>query len=473
MSDGRVKIRSLSTGVSGLDAVLGGGLPEYSFNLIAGEPGAGKTTLAHQIVFANATDERPALYFTIVGEPTLKLLRYQQQFDFFDREKVGKSVRYHNLSDELLGGDLDAVLARIVHEVEVARAGIVVVDSFRSVSRTMEGNGTDIERFVQRLALHLTTWEVTAFLVGEYAQDEARHPVFTVADGILWLSQHLTAGMVSRKIRVVKMRGRDASPGEHGLRIGSRGVEVFPRRFPLPERQVRQGGRLGTGIPGLDEMTSGGYPRGSSVLLTGPSGSGKTSFSLRFLAEGARAGDVCAVVAFDEHPDEYVARAEGLGVDLGALIASGAVHLLPRRPLDESVDETLYAIVDLVARTGASRLVIDSLSGFEVAVGNRSDTDFRELLYRVVSAFTAADVTVVMTVESDAGSGDRPLSPRALSFLADVVVSQRYVDAEWSTTSVVSVVKMRGSAHSREVRAYTIGEGGIDIVRRAAPRPKP
>ena len=189
----RDPIQSLATGVPGFDAVLGGGLPEYSFNLIAGGPGAGKTTLAQQIVFANATEDRPALYFTVLGEPTIKMLRYQQRLSFFDPALVGSAVRYLNLSEEALEGDLRVVLDRMVAEVERATPGIVVVDSFRTLSgRPVEhahDGGISVDHFVQRLALHLTTWEVTSFLLGEYADQEQRSPVFTVADGVFWLSQ--------------------------------------------------------------------------------------------------------------------------------------------------------------------------------------------------------------------------------------------------------------------------------------------
>src|SRR5688500_8222050 len=126
----KVTIRKLPTGVQGLDEVLGGGLPEYSFNIIAGAPGCGKTTLAHQVVFANATPERPALYFTVLGEPALKMLRYQQQFRFFDPAKLNTAVRFVNLSQVVLEKDLDAVLGDIVQEVEALSPGVVVVDSF-------------------------------------------------------------------------------------------------------------------------------------------------------------------------------------------------------------------------------------------------------------------------------------------------------------------------------------------------------
>src|SRR6202161_2436684 len=114
----KVKIKQLPTGVPGLDEILGGGLPEYSFNIIAGAPGSGKTTMAHQMMFANATPERPALYFTVLGEPAIKMLRYQQQYTFFDQAKLNTAVRFINLSQVVLEKDLDAVLEEITKEIE-------------------------------------------------------------------------------------------------------------------------------------------------------------------------------------------------------------------------------------------------------------------------------------------------------------------------------------------------------------------
>src|SRR5450432_2966580 len=142
----RVSIRKLPTGVQGLDEILGGGgLPEFSFNIIAGAPGGGKTTLAHQIMFANATPGRPTLYFTVLGEPALKMLRYQQQFRFFDQASLNASVRFFNLSQTVLEGDLGAVLDEVVKEVEAAAPSLVVVDSFRTVVRKAKGGTADLE----------------------------------------------------------------------------------------------------------------------------------------------------------------------------------------------------------------------------------------------------------------------------------------------------------------------------------------
>ncbi len=131
----RVAIARLPTGVPGLDEVLGGGPPEYSCNVIAGAPGAGKTTLAHQILFNLASPARRTLYFSVIGEPALKMLRYQQQMAYFDPAKVGESIRFINLSDAVLTQSLDEVLADIVRRVEESSPDFVVLDSFHNIAR--------------------------------------------------------------------------------------------------------------------------------------------------------------------------------------------------------------------------------------------------------------------------------------------------------------------------------------------------
>src|SRR5690606_13681024 len=153
---------------------------------------------------------------------------------------VGTAVHYLNLSTEALEGDLDAVQRRISAEVERLEPGIVVVDSFRTVIRPVTGapgNDGDLQTFIQRLALHLANWEVTSFLVGEYARSESR-PVCTVADGILWLSQAVDRNSVVRKLQVLKLRGQEPMPGLHTFRVTSSGVQVFPRMRRNQEQRL-------------------------------------------------------------------------------------------------------------------------------------------------------------------------------------------------------------------------------------------
>jgi circadian clock protein KaiC len=442
----KVPIRQLPTGVPGLDAVLGGGLPEFSFNLIAGAPGSGKTTLAQQIMFALAEPGRPALYFTVLGEPPVKMLRYQQQFAFFDASKVSDSIRFINVAEEVLKGGLSQILKRIVQEVEAASPSIVVVDSFRTAVRTAERRPAgpfEMEQFVQDLGIHLTGWQATTFLVGEYVTAE----------------------------NVVKCRGQASIPGLHTFRITEGGIQVFPRvivaaeEMPEPASsgvRPRPRPRVSTGIEPLDEMLGGGIPAGYSVLVAGPSGSGKTVLATEFLAEGTRRGEPGILAVFEKRPREY-SEIVAKGKTLGRLVAEHQITVIQSRPLDLSIDETLHELTTAIRRHNARRLVIDSLSGFELALAPTFREDFRESLYRMVAALTGLGVTVMMTAELEDSYVDLRFSPHGTAFLTDAIIMQRYIELQGQLKRIIAVVKVRGSAHKKELRAFEITEDGIVV----------
>jgi circadian clock protein KaiC len=467
----KVSIRTLPTGVPGLDEILGGGLPEFSFNMIAGAPGSGKTTLAHQIMFANATPERPALYFTVLGEPAIKMLRYQQQFEFFDQTKLNTSVRFINLSQVVLDHDLNAVLEEIIKEVEAASPGIVVVDSFRTVVRKVQSGASDIELqgFIQRLALNLTSWQATTFLIGEYDEGEIRdNPVFTVADGLFWLSQQVERNSIVRKMQIKKSRGQASVPGLHTFRITDGGLQTFPRTLGLTgsEQKARGSRRLSCGIPKLDEMMGGGIPEGDSLLVAGSSGTGKSLMGTQFIVEGLRQGESGIVAMFEERPDEYAERAASFGLDLKTPQKEGKLKLLYIRPLDLSVDETVREIIDTVKEMGAKRLVIDSLAGFEMALAPGFRTDFRESLYRMIGALTRTGVTILSTVEIQEVFTGFALSSYAISFLSDDILRLRFVSIDGQHRKMMVVIKMRRSAHSIDMREFEITSEGLVIGER-------
>jgi circadian clock protein KaiC len=474
----RVPIVRLDTGVPGLDEALGGGLPEFSFNLVAGGPGAGKTTLVHQICFALATPERPALYIiTILGEPPIKLLRYQQQFEFFDAAKVNTSLRFVSIAHEVLEGGLGKILEKIVQEVEATHPSLVVVDSFRSVIRASQvpelNEELSLQAFVQRLALQLTTWQATTFLVGEYQDSEKEdNPIFTVADGILWLKQSVERNSVVRKLQVVKIRGQAPVPGMQTFRITNKGVQVFPR-LPIPS-EVSAGDmnqiavtstkidRLSTGVHGLDALMGGGIPVGSSLLVAGPSGSGKTVLSMQFLSEGVERQQPGLLAVFEKRPSDYL-KTSPLGLTVAKQIREGTVHVMYLRPLDLSLDETLEEVRTVVLAHGVKRVVIDSLSGLELALAPGFREDFRETLHRMVAMLTAMGITLLLTVEMVDSYIDLRFSPHGTAFLTDGILLQRYLELDGQIKRMIAIVKLRGSQHSKELRLYEVTNEGLVI----------
>lgn len=465
----KVNIRRLKTGVPGLDNLMGGGLPEFSFNLIAGTPGSGKTTLAHQMMFSLANPDQRALFFTVLGEPALKMLRYQQQFPFFNMEKLNDSIKFVNLSADLLEGDFERVLDRIDEEVENFSPSFVFVDSFRSVVQSasnMEKGQFELQKFVQHLGMHMTNWQATTFLIGEYLVPESESsPVFTVADGILWLTQNMHRNSMVRKMQVVKMRGQAQAPGLHTFRIGDKGIQVYPRAMIKQTSEVEseiedsiKEQRIPMGISKLDDMLGGGLPAGYSLLVVGPSGSGKTILATEFLAEGVSRGEPGVIAAFEKSPSQLLGNKK-----LYSLFSAGHVGVINTRALDLSIDETLHDLIDMINKMKAKRVVIDSLSGFELALAPEFSEDFRGSLYRMIAELTSMGVSILMTSELEDRYTDLRFSPFGSAFLADAIIVQRYIEIKSQFKRVISVVKVRGSNHSKDIRLFDVTDEGILI----------
>ena len=460
----KVAIRRLATGVPGLDEVLGGGLPEFSFNLIAGPAGCGKTTLAHQLMFALASRQRPALYLTLHGEPLLKMLRYQQQFSFFDTESVNHSVFFLDVADDTLEGNLDKVLARIVADVEKHGPAFLFVDSFRSAVLTAASSGNargTLQHFIQRLGMLMTSWQATTFLIGEYAGDDDTHPVLTVADGLIWLHQSIQRNSMVRKMQIVKMRGQSTLSGLHTFRIDQAGLTIFAPVQPthaLPwEAPAAKRARVLMGVPLLDDMMGGGLPRGYSLLVAGPSGAGKSILAEAFLIEGARSGENGVIAVFEQHATRLRNAA------LETLIEEGRVELVESRATDLSINEVILLLIGAIRRLNATRVVIDSLSGFELALAPTFRDDFRESLARLVDALSAIGVSTLMISELEDRYTDLRFSPHGTAFLTDAIIVQRYVELDSRLRRVMAVAKVRGSPHSDELRLFSIDDAGIHI----------
>jgi circadian clock protein KaiC len=289
--------------------------------------------------------------------------------------------------------------------------------------------------------------------------------VLTVADGLIWLRQSVERNTVVRKMQIMKMRGQPTLPGLHTFRITHSGIEVFAPAQVLGRSRAESqtsplNHRLSMGVPRLDEMLGGGLPRGYSILVAGPSGSGKSILAAAFLAEGARCGETGVIAAFERSPNL------SYNANLSHLIGTDLVGLIDSRAPDLSIDEIVWLILCEIRKRKAQRVVIDSLSGFELAIAPTFRAEFRESLARLVSALTTEGVSVLMTSELEDRYTDLRFSPYGTAFLTDAIIVQRYIEVDSQLRRMMAVVKVRGSAHSHDLREFTITDDGICIGER-------
>lgn len=453
----------LTSGTARLDTVLGGGLPQDAISLVIGLPGSGKTILAQQSVFANATPDRPALYLSTVSEPLEKILRFGETLAFFDATAVGTSVIYDGLAEVLGDGGLSGMLDKVKDLIRTHRPGMLVIDSFKALRPYAEDAG-DFRRFLYHLAAMLSAYPVTSLWIGEYGEDEvAAAPECAVADAIIALDTTRTAEREARWLHVMKLRGGSYRSGEHAYRISSDGIAVFPRLADPREDGDYELGRerVSSGIGAIDDMLADGYWPGATTLVAGPTGIGKTLMGLHFVFNGARAGEHGLIATLQENPTQVERTARSFGWSL----TDDNVTLLYRSPVDLYLDEWVYELLETVESTGATRVLIDSLGDLQSASSDL--TRFREYTYSLMHRFSRRGVSMMMTYEVPDLFGLGQLTEDGSSHLADNVVLLQYQDAEAAVARTITVLKTRASDHDPRVREFRITGDGIVLATRS------
>jgi circadian clock protein KaiC len=446
-----------SSGDERLDSVLGGGLPANAVNMIIGLPGSGKTILAEQFMFHNASAQRPGVYLSTVSEPLDKILRYGEALDFFDPRTIGTSVFFDDLGQTLNSGGLDDALAHVRVVITERRPGVIAIDSFKALS-AYAANPQVFRRFLHELAGILTALPTTAFWVGEYGQAEiGTAPEFAVADAIISLTTRREAERAIRHLEVLKLRGTGFMSGEHAYRIAHDGLHVFPRlaeSVPLEAYEL-QPERISSGIPAIDEMLADGYWPGASTMIAGPSGSGKTLMGLHFIFNGAAAGQPGIIATLQENTTQL----DRIVNSFGWTLANHAVELMYRSPVDLYLDEWFYELLEVMERTRARRVFIDSLGDLRRAAVD--ELRFREYLYTLLQHCANQQISVMMSQEVPALFGISHVSEDGISHLSDNVILLQFVPRDAQLHRAVTVLKTRASRHDPDVREFKITREGI------------
>ncbi len=447
----------VGSGSKRLDSIFMGGLIRNGINLIMGLPGSGKTILAQQYVFHNATPEGPGIYLSTVSEPLEKILRYGQTLSFFDHRAVGSSVFYEDLGRPLNESGLPGVLEYLTTLIKERRPGIIVMDSFKAIHPYAEHNG-DFRRFLHELAGRLSAVPMTSFWVGEYSLEEVvEAPEFAVADAIVSLTTERTAERELRVAQVLKLRGSGFLSGKHAYRLSNEGLEVFPRLADPVERSSYEltSGRVSSGIPVLDEMLTDGYFPGASTLVAGPSGSGKTLMALHFVFSGAELGEPGLIATLQENPTQLQRIAHGFDWSLD----HPKIEVMYRTPVDNYLDEWVHDLLDMIEATGARRVMIDSLGDLRAAVTD--ELRFREYVYSLLQRLSRQQVSVMMTQEVPELFGVTRLSEYGISHLSDNVVLLQFLRGESQVKRAITVLKTRASEHDPRIRQFEITSEGF------------
>jgi circadian clock protein KaiC len=448
----------LPTGTAGLDLVLGGGLPAGSLVIVAGPPGSGKTILAQQICFANATSERRALYYTTWSEPHDKLIRHLEPFSFFDAAALGERIEFLHLAELMSsdGGGIDAVAAEILRQTFETRPAVVVIDSSKALHDVIDRDA--LRRAIYDLASRVAHSDAVLILVGEYSAEETRlQPEFAVADGILQLENEPHGPVDRRWLRVLKLRGSETSTGQHSFRLTDNGFELFPRlESSRPSRVRTQTGRTSFGDERLDAAIGGGIPRGDSTLLVGPSGVGKTLLGLAFVAAGLEQGERCLHVSFQESETQVREKARSAGWDWST-VSDDQLVIKHIPPVELDLDQVGSLIRAELERGDVKRVLVDSLA--ELSFAARDTERLPAYVWALGGFVRAAGGTSIFTNEIAALGQSGGLA--GLSFLFNNVFFLRYLELQSELARGLSVLKMRESDHEKGLIRFTIDKDGI------------
>ena len=456
-------MKRTTTGVAGLDLVLNGGLEPGAVVVLAGAPGTGKTILAQQMCFANGTADLRCVYYSTVSEPHTKLVRHLEQFTFFDPQALGTRVEYIHLGDFLRPArqrGMEPLVSEIVRKTLEEEPAIVVIDSAKMLREFTDER--ELRTALYDLTARISQTGTTLVLVGEYTPKELGNGIeFSLADGIIQLEYESREPVDRRLVRIAKMRGGGYRAGKHTFRIGPDGIEVFPRIETLiPQAVTAVADRMPSGIPGLDELMSGGAKQGDATLLTGPSGVGKTIFGLRWLTEGMERKQRCLYVTFQDTADQLVGVAAAFGWDLGSAEAAKKISIsyVPMGDLD--LDFLATAVRSELHEHATSRIVIDSLA--ELAFAAREEERFPAYMRSLVGLVRAAGSSLLITSETVV----REPSANAMDgllFLFDNVIDLRYIEDGSRISRAVHVAKMRSSWHAMTLNSMSITDRGLVV----------
>lgn len=459
-------IEKVPTGISGLDEVLAGGLPRGRPTLVAGGAGSGKTMLGMEFIVRGITEfGEPGVFMTFEERAEdLKANFASMGFDLqrlIDEKKLALDFVYVERAEIAETGeyDLEGLFLRLGYAIDSVGAKRVVLDTVESLFAGFT-NQNILRAELRRLFRWLKDRGMTAVITGEQGEGTLTRQGLEeyVSDCVIFLDHRVEGQVSTRRLRVVKYRGSAHGTNEYPFLMSREGLSVLPiTSVGLTHEASTE--RISTGIPDLDDMMSGGYYRGSSVLISGTAGTGKSSVLAHFAAASCSRGERCLYLSFEESPNQILRNMRSIGLDLQPCLDQGLLEINAVRPTFQGLEAHLLSIHEAISRFKPQALVIDPISNL-VNVGDSAEV--KSMLTRVIDFVKSQGITLVSS-DLTFGAGIEATEV-GVSSLVDTWLLLRDIDHAGERNRVLYILKSRGMAHSHQVREFVISSDGVRLL---------
>ncbi|MDB4929257.1 MAG: putative circadian clock protein KaiC [Myxococcaceae bacterium] len=466
----RPPLQRASTGIEGLDDILGGGLPRDRVYLVQGSPGVGKTTLALQFLIEGARLGEVALYITLSEtEPELRSAAASHGWDL-------AGISLFELDASTAGGDdadepytvfhpaeveLSEVMKTLLAHVDAVKPARVVFDSLSDI-RMLAQDALNYRRQVIALKQYFAGRACTVIMLDDLTGESADGQLQSLAHGVISLEQAApNYGTDRRRVRVGKLRGSGFRGGYHDFVVSPGGLRVFPRLVAAEHRRAFSAEPISSGIAAIDTLLGGGLDRGTSTLILGPTGAGKSALATQYVAAAAARGERGALFTFDENLGTLLYRAQALGLDLATHVDNGTVQLQQVDPAELSPGEFVHRVREAVEQHGARIVVIDSLNGYLQSMPSEEFLVIQ--LHELLTYLSQRGVVTVLIATQHGLLGSGMSTPVDASYVADAVILLRYFEAGGRVRNALAVMKKRSGRHERTIREFTLGPTGFDV----------
>lgn len=458
------------SGISGLDDITNGGLPEGRPTLVAGKAGSGKTLFAMQFLVSGATDYNEPGVFVSFEEREEDLIKNVRSLGFdlpqliAEKKIVLEHIQLEQSEIEEIGDyNLDGLFIRLAYAIDSIGAKRVALDTIETLFASLNNEGI-LRAELRRLFFWLKEKGVTAVVTGESGQGNnlTRNGLEEyVSDCVIYLDHRVNNEVSTRRLRVVKYRGSAHGTNEYPFLITpENGITIMPvTTLGLMHEVLDE--HIPTGIPRLDTMLGGeGYYRGSSVLISGTPGTGKTSIAATFAEAACRRNERCIYFTFEESPGQIIRNMRSIGIDLAPMADAGLLTIHASRPMTHGLETHLATMIKTVQDLAPDVVIVDPVSSLITA---GEDLDTKSMLTRLIDYLKVNQITGLFTDLTQVEGAPEQTRIR-ISSLMDTWILLRSIESGGEHNRVLYVLKSRGMAHSNQVREFVIADEGIDLV---------